>query len=449
MKSLKRQLLDGEKEIGVWGLGYIGFSSINYFARAGVRCIGTDVREERIEDVNKGEGTIPNIDYWLGFDSKPLAETGMMRATLDWEELIDEDVAVHLVAVPTEREGEPYYDILKEIMNKLCEYKKVESDHPPLVIVESTITSPTIDEFVIPLVGEHGLEVGKDILIGVAPRRDWFTSPDKRLETLPRVVGGTTPETTDLIAEVIGIICENVLKAKDHIHAAVVKSVENAFRQLDITFANQLALAYPELDIVNVLELAGTKWNVEKYHPSVGTGGYCIPLAPKYVLEGAANPEELTLIKASLETDHSLPQRVAGNILEKGAEKVGILGITYTADLKVHVLSPAFPIIEKLKESEVEVKVNDPYYDEDEIKNLLNVESFEFPEGLKEFDTLVIVAGHNLYQRTPDNVIIENLENCKLIFDNMGTWKDLPLPNSIEYHEAGDPGWLSSGERGE
>jgi nucleotide sugar dehydrogenase len=440
-KSLREQLLSGEKKLGVWGLGYIGFSSINYFARAGVRCLGTDVDPVRIKDINEGRGTIPNIEYWLGFDSRPLAKTGMMKATLNWRKLIDKDIGVHLIAIPTEKDGAPYYDILEDVLSKLCNYKNMGGD-PPLIVIESTITPRCIDEMVIPLVKKNGMKVGKDVLVGVAPRRDWFTSPDKNLENIPRVVGGTTPETTDLMAEVMGIICKNVLKAPDHKHAAVVKGIENTFRQMDITLANQLSLAYPDLDMVEILKLVGTKWNVETYHPSVGTGGYCIPLAPQYVVGGADHPEELTLLEASIESDRAQPERVVESILKRGAKKVGILGITYTADLDVTVLSPAIPITRRLKEAGVKVKANDPYYTDQEIKDLLGVKRFWFPDGLKEFDTLIILAGHNLYTRTPNDAILKNLDNCKLIIDNMGTWKDLPLPGSIEYHEVGGKGWL-------
>ena len=310
-------------------------------------------------------------------------------------------------------------------------------------MIESTLTPDAVDKIVMPLIKKNGLEVGKDILLGVAPRRDWFTASDKTLKTLPRVVGGTTPETTEVMRSVFSLICDTVLPAKDHKHAAIVKSIENAYRQLEITFANQLSLAYPDLDMTSILKLVGTKWNIGTYHPSFGTGGYCIPLAPQYVLEGARNPEALTLLNASLETDFSQPDRVVESLLKRGAKKVAVLGIAYTGDLKVHVLSPALSIVKKLKEKGVEVKVHDPYYSEKEIKDLLDVESLKFPQGLKGFDTILIVANHMKYRYVNESRITENLQHCKLILDNMGCWKDLKFSTEIEYHEAGDAHWLN------
>ena len=444
--SLKEQLKNGMKKVGVWGLGYIGFSSLAYFARAGVSCIGNDILSQRIEDVNQGNVTIPNFHFWLGFDPKPLAEHGQMRATLDWKELIDPDVAVHLISVPTEMDGKPYHEILKDVIQKLCQYKNISSvsgiNSPPLVIVESTLTPTAADNIILPLFEAEGLKVGKDILFGVAPRRDWFTSPDKTLKLLPRVVGGTTKETTKLMAEVLGIISDTIIEAHDHKHAALVKSVENAYRQLGITFVNQLSLAYPDIDITAVMKMAATKWNVNLYHPSFGTGGYCIPLAPQYLLEGAKHPEKLTLIHESLKTDFSLPQQVAESIVRRGAKKVALLGIAYTGDLKVHVLSPALPLIRKLQEQGVDVKVHDPYYSAEEIKKITACSQLDFPQGLQDRDAIVIVTPHQQYKYFNKEEILKYLSEVKFVLDNMGVWNDFPFPPQVQYSEAGSSRWL-------
>ncbi len=445
--DLKEQLKVGRKKLGIWGLGYIGFSSMAYFAKAGVVCLGTDVREDTVRDVNRGKATIPNLDYWLGFDTVSLTEEKIMQATLDWKELISNDVAVHLITVPTEMHGKPYHDILKEVITKLSAYKNIKTDHPPLVIVESTLTPTVADNIVIPIFEKEGLKVGKDILFGIAPRRDWFTSPDKSLKVLPRVVGGTTLETTKLMADVLGIICDTILQAKDHKHAAMVKSIENAYRQLDITFANQLSLAYPDMDIKSILKLAATKWNIGYYQPSFGTGGYCIPLAPQYVLEGAKYPERLTLIHEALKTDFNQPKVVVDSVLKRGAKKVAVLGIAYTADLKVHVLSPAITITKLLREAGVEVKVHDPYYTAEEIKNITGCETIHFPKGLKDVDTILLVAGHRKYTYTKTLDILQHLDQVKLILDNPGIWMGINFPEGVEYYDAGNASWLEKVEK--
>lgn len=440
--GLREKLVTGQKKIGVWGLGYIGFSTISYFAKAGVPGIGTDVNPERVEAINEGEVTIPNFMYWLGFDVKYLAKDRIMTATSDWKKLIDKDIAVHLITIPTEKDGKPYHDILKEVINNLSNLKSIEMEEPPLVIVESTLTPSAADEIVIPLFRKNGLEVGKDILFGIAPRRDWFTEPDKTLKTLPRVVGGTDLRTSKLMEEVLGIICDKIVIATDHRHAAIVKSVENAYRQLDITFANQLSLAYPDMNMTEVLRMAGTKWNVGTYHPSFGTGGYCIPLAPQYVLEGASRPEELTLLRESLKSDFSQPEKVVSSLIKRGSKKVGILGIAYTGNIKVHILSPGVAIAKSLKAKGIEVKVNDPFYSKDEIEEITGCGHMKFPEGLSDVDTVLIAASHMQYVYTCKKKLVNNLRNVRLIIDNMGVWRNLKFPGHIRYFEAGNANWI-------
>lgn len=444
MISLKEQLRMGTRRVGIWGLGYLGFSSMAHFAREGVSCIGTDPLEERVEDVNRGRTAIPGLDMWLGFDTQPLAEAGLIRATMDWKELVAEDIAVHLVAVPTERMGEPYDEPLRDVVEKLVHYRHLSVDVPPLIVIESTLTPRKVDELVVPVLEKGGLRVGHDVLVGVAPRRDWFISPEKTLKTLPRIIGGTTPETTALMAEVLGIVSDHILQASDHRHAEIVKSVENAYRHMDIALANQLSLAYPDLDVREVLRLVGTKWNMETYYPSFGTGGYCIPLAPQYVIEGAVRPEELTLLKTALAVDREQPIRVAQSLIRRGVERVGILGFAYKGNLKVHTLTPTLPILRELWQAGVVAKVHDPYFTLEELRHYcdLSVETFPFPKGLAEFDAVVIVADHTHYRLPKPRDILKHLTRCRLILDNVGVWWDLPL-DGIEYRVAGNRGWLS------
>ncbi len=259
----------------MWGTGYIGFSSMANFASEGVSCVGTDISETLVSTINVGKTPVPNMEYWLGFDTKYLVESGMMTATVDWKKVLAPEFAVHMIAIPTEKEDEPWDGALEDVITKIATHMPKSGD-PPLVIIESTLTPNKTDELVVPILEKKNLKVGKDIFLGVAPRRDWFISPEKNLRALPRIVGGTTPETTNLMIEVLSIVCDRLIPAPDHRHAEIVKSVENAYRHMEITLANQLSLAYPSLNMVEVLRLVGTKWNVGTFHPSFGSGGYCL-----------------------------------------------------------------------------------------------------------------------------------------------------------------------------
>jgi nucleotide sugar dehydrogenase len=441
--SLREELRNGEKLIGIWGIGYIGYSSMAYFASRGVRCLGVDVDAQKVAQVNNGELPIHNIEYWLGFDTRPLVKAGLMKATTDWADLINADVPVHLVCIPTEKDEVPYDGILADVIGKLASFGGKSPGVRPLIIVESTLTPNTTDRVIIPTLESKEMKVGEDILVGVAPRRDWFISPEKSLKVLPRVVGGTNSETTALMREVLGIVCDTILPARDHRHAELVKSIENAYRHVEITLANQLSLAYPDIDMREVLELVGTKWNIGTYHPSFGTGGYCIPLSSRYVLSGTKHGDKLTILNSAIETDQNLPQQVAERVARSGARKVGILGLAYKGDIKVHTLSPTLRIVARLREKGMEVKVHDPYYQPEEIERICGVETFRFPEDLGQFDTILVVADHREYQAIPRGQILPNLKNCRLILDNVGIWQSFDFSSSsIEYHVAGTANWL-------
>jgi nucleotide sugar dehydrogenase len=412
------------------------------FAAEGVLCVGTDVSKTIVDAINNGKIPVPNMEYWLGFDTSYLVKSGTMKATTDWKGLIHPDFAVHMIAIPTEKSDKPWDGALEDVITKLA--TNIGRENVPIVIIESTLTPNKTDNLVIPIFERNGLKVGKNVLLGVAPRRDWFISPEKNLKSLPRIVGGCTPETTNHMIDVLSIVCNKLIPAPDHRHAEIVKSVENAFRHSEITLANQLSLAYPRLNMTEVLRLVGTKWNVGTFHPSFGSGGYCIPLSSKYVLEGAERPENLTILKETISTDSKLPQIIADRVTASGIKSVGILGLSYKGDLKVHVLSPALGLAKRLRESNVNVKINDPYYTTDEIRNIAGTETFSFPEGLQDFECILIVAGHRVYKAIPENELKKHLTECKLIIDNLEeTWKHVDWSSTkIKYFVAGDSGWL-------
>jgi UDP-N-acetyl-D-mannosaminuronate dehydrogenase len=99
-QEIRKQLLEGKKKIAVWGAGYIGFSTMVNFAAEGVSCVGTDVSERLVSTINSGKTPVSNMEYWLGFDSKYLIDSGMMMATVDWRKVISHEFAVHMIAIP-------------------------------------------------------------------------------------------------------------------------------------------------------------------------------------------------------------------------------------------------------------------------------------------------------------------------------------------------------------
>src|SRR5207249_6200634 len=160
----------------------------------------------------------------------------------------------------------------------------------------------------------------------VAPRRDWFDNPGLNLNTIPRVVGGIDEESTKEATSVASIVCSKIVPVSSHRVAELVKSTENSFRALNIAFANALSRSYPNVDVNELISAAATKWNYVAHYPGIGTGGYCIPLAPKYLLEGATNKGDQLDFLAMINTINESQTDFVSDIVATAlpASKVGI-----------------------------------------------------------------------------------------------------------------------------
>jgi len=308
---------------------------------------------------------------------------------------------------------------------------------PRLLIVESTIVPSWIDEIVLPALARHGLELGRDVYVGAAPRRDWFSGEEYTLRTMPRVVGGTSPEATALMAAFYSLICNTVKPAKDARHAALTKVVENALRYHGISFANALAVGLPDYDTAHVLDLASTKWNIPYYHPSLGIGGHCIPLAPHYLLAEAGGGAQVELVQQAIDFNAGYFERLytvrLGRLLED-CRRVAVLGLAYTPDARMEKLSPAFSVLQSLTRHGREVHLHDPYYTAREIQDLTGAQTLRFPDELRHYDGVVLVTAHTPYMQ---DEIERHVAPNAVIVDNFGTWRDRRFPPGVRYHEVG------------
>lgn len=156
--DLKHALLSGQRLVGVWGTGYIGYSTLVNFAANGVKCLGTDTSPSIVQAVNEGKVPVANLEYWLGFDPKPLIDAGMISATTDWKELLKDEIAVHFIAIPTEKGDKPWDGALKDVTEKIAKFE-TKQNSSLLMIIESTLTPKKTDELVIPILESAGLRV--------------------------------------------------------------------------------------------------------------------------------------------------------------------------------------------------------------------------------------------------------------------------------------------------
>jgi len=434
-----KSLLKSKKfKIAVWGTGYIGLSTMVYFAKKKIKCVGFDVNKKKIKKINSGTIPLEDLKKWFGFDIKSLVKQNYLKATSNYKNLITDEFLVHFVAIPTEKDGKPFYKPLMSVLNNISKIKR-KTKNPPIIIVESTLAPKVSDKKIIPFLKSKNLKVGENIFLSIAPRRDWFIEGGKNLENLDRVYGSTDKNSTKITKDVLSIVCKRLHAASTYRVSEMVKSVENAYRHMDITLANQLSLAFPKDNIREVLKLVGTKWNVEAFHPGIGAGGYCIPLSSRYILSQVKNTNKLSLLRETIKTDDGMGKLIANSIAKKGFKRIGVLGLSYKGDLKVSVLSKVIPLVKFLIKKKLKVRLFDPYFSKKEIYDAAKVKTFNFPKDLSKFDCIIVSVDHKQF-KIPKKILEKYLTKCKLIIDHDGAWKKYNLKNN--YHLSGDHGWI-------
>jgi len=435
-----KKLLKSKKfKIAIWGTGYIGLSTMVYFSKKKINCVGYDIDKKKVKKINSGIIPLADLKNWFGFDIKKLVEQQYLKATSNYKDLISDDFLAHFIAVPTEKDGKPYYKPLLNVLNNISKIKSVKTKVPPIIIVESTLAPKVSDKKIIPFLKRKKFKVGKDILFSVAPRRDWFIEGVKNLENLDRVYGSTDKNSAKVTKDVLSIVCKKLHIASTYKVSEMVKSVENAYRHMDITLANQLSVAFPKDNMREVLKLVGTKWNLETFHPGIGAGGYCIPLSSRYILSQVNDSKKLTLLRETIRTDDKMTSMLANSIKKKGLKKIGILGLSYKGDLKVSVLSKVIPLVKSLKKNGLKVNLFDPYFSKKEVRKIAGVETFKFPDELGKFDCIIVSVDHKHFKISSIK-LKKYISNCKLIIDHDGAWKNYNLNKN--YHLSGDSGWM-------
>ena len=442
MIDYKKLLKSKKYNIAVWGTGYIGLSTLVYFAKQNVRCIGYDLDSSKVEKINNGDLPIKDLKNWFGFNIKKLVKEKKLKATNNFNELIDQKNLAHFVAIPTEKDGKPYFKILFDVLNKILKVKQIKKKYTPIIIIESTLTPGFSEKHLMPFFKKKKIKIGRDLLYSVAPRRDWFVEGTKSLRELDRVFGSTDKKSSRITKSILSIVCKKLHEASSHKVSEMVKSIENAYRHVEITLANQLSLAYPKENMREVLKLVGTKWNIGTFYPGFGSGGYCIPLSSQYVLQDIKKKKDLTLLRETIKTDKNINLLIARSLVKKRFKNIGVLGLSYKGNLKVSILSPIIPFVKELKKHKMNVKVFDPYYSKKEIHEILSVKSFRFPQDLKQFDCLILAVDHDIFKKKT-NLIFKNLNKVRFILDNNGVWEN--FKNKLKkhnYHVSGNTGWI-------
>ena len=412
--ELRRKLEQKKASLAVIGLGYVGLPVAALFAETGFNVLGVELRADRIEKINKGICPIEGEEPGLADLISKVAATGRLRATTNYDELKDRDVILIDVETPVDDQNVPRYEALRAVLKSLGSVMKNGS----LIIVESTIAPGTMAEVVLPLLEQHsGKKVNQDFYLGNCPERVMPGKLLKNLKTISRVVGGNTPETAETMIGLYQHIVKADLDAADCVTAELVKTAENAYRDVQIAFANEVALICEAVggDIWKVRELVNKSPGRQMHLPGAGVGGHCIPKDPWLLAYGVKDKNvPLRIIPNARAVNDSMPLHML-DLLNDALTKVGlkiegarvaVLGYAYLEDSDDTRNSPSEILVRRLRELGAEVVIHDPWIAE---------YSGDLMTRIKGCDAAVLMVAHNAYRSLDLNSLATALRTPVLI----------------------------------
>ena len=375
-------------------------------ATRGHDIIGVDISEKARRDLIEGDpySEEPGL-YGLLEDARNSGRLSVSESPRTAD--------VFMICVPTPFKADKKAD-LGYIMNA-CNSLVPHLKKGDLVILESTVPPTTTREVVCSTIEEAGLSVTEDVQVAFCPERVMPGKLVKELVENDRVIGGIDEASGLAAKEVYASFCTGRLFITDATTAEFVKLIENSFRDINIAFANELAIVSKDIgiDIWEAIELANMHPRVNIHNPGPGVGGHCIAVDPYFIIERANG--KASFLSLARERNSQMPSYVIEQTekLLGGLEgkKITLLGLAYKGDIGDPRESPALDIIALLKVRGVECSVFDPHVEKGMIPELASLD-----DSIKDADLLIITTDHSSF-RELDPEHIGSLVKSKMVFD--------------------------------
>ena len=279
MQTLLQSITDRSAHLSVIGLGYVGLPLAIGFAQAGYQVTGIDTDPHKVSGIQAGISLVQDV---CSTDLQRVVDSGHLRATTDFGVLAEVDSISICVPTPLGKTKDPDISYIVSVTEAVREHL-----HPgQLIVLESTTYPGTTDEVLLPRLASTGLQVGHDFYLAFSPERIDPGNSTFRLANTPKILGGVTPQCTQVALHLYQQIIATVVPVSSSRAAEMVKLLENTFRAVNIGLVNEVALmcARLGLDVWEVIDAAATKpFGFMPFYPGPGLGGHCIPLDPHYL----------------------------------------------------------------------------------------------------------------------------------------------------------------------
>lgn len=409
-------MLKGVK-IGVVGLGYVGLPLAMLFGEL-YPTVGYDINESRVNDLNDGS------DNTLTFDKEQLfnrlnGSEGLFTITSNKDAIADCNVYIITVPTPINEQNFPNLSPLFEASRLVGRVLK-KGD---FVIYESTVYPGVTEEECVPLlVKESSLQYNTDFFVGYSPERVNPGDTSRTIENIVKITSGST----EYAANFIDSLYQSILKVPTYLAPSIkvaesAKVIENAQRDINIAFVNEVAkiFSYLNIDTHQVLAAAGTKWNFLKFTPGL-VGGHCIGVDPFYLAKKAQDVGYYSeLILTARRLNDSMADFIAGQVVKLMAQngvlrpnaKVLLLGLTFKENCPDIRNTKVVDVVRNLEQYNILVDVIDPFAEKESVQREFGIDIYNTYQELEsiKYEAIVHCVAHDIFkEHNFSNLLIEN-----------------------------------------
>lgn len=419
MKSQLLSKIAANKEVvGIIGLGYVGLPLAVNFAEAGIKVIGFDKNQQKVDKINHGDNYIKDIrDAVL----REVVENVKLIATTDFSRIGECDALLICVPTPLDRFRKPDMHYIIDSCTDIGRYMKKGA----FICLESTTYPTTTEDLMLPIIEkESGMKAGIDFWMAYSPERVDPGNANFHTRNTPKVIGGLTPEGLEIGMQIYAKAIDTLHPVSSPRVAEMVKILENTYRLVNISLINELALlaGKMKINIWEVIEAAKTKpFGFQAFYPGPGIGGHCIPLDPFYLEYIAKQYDfDLSMIHTAGHINMRMPHYMyikiatALNSQQKAVNgsEIFFLGVAYKPDIDDERESPALEIMDITTHKGGQVQYHDPHIPAITTHKGLSYKSVELsPETIQQADCVVLTTNHKAFD--VDSIV----KHAKLIVD--------------------------------
>ncbi len=406
MQELFEKIKRRTAAVGVIGQGYVGVPLALVFAEAGFPVTGFDLDAAKVEALSRGESYIKHI----GPERVAAAVAGgRYRATTDFSALRACDAIVICVPTPLGPHREPDNSFIHRTARDISKRLR----YGQLVVLESTTYPGTTDTEVRSILEESGLLCSKEFLLAFSPEREDPGRKDFTTKTIPKIVGGVDPRSTEAAAALYAAAMDRVVPVANARVAESAKLLENVFRSVNIALVNELKVIFDgmDIDVWDVIDAARTKpFGFMPFYPGPGLGGHCIPLDPFYLSwKAAEHGSWARFIELAGEVNTRMPAYVVSKVAQALNEdrkpirgsRILVLGLAYKANVDDDRESPSYEILELLRDAGAEVAYCDPLFPRAHRTRKHDLGLSTVPlsrESFASYDAIVVSTAHDMFR---------------------------------------------------